>query len=191
MKKFKSISLVLSAMCALMVAGCGGGGSDNSAATASGSTTSQTASALDHTCQLPNFNEDFIARINALRASGAVCVGQVMPKVGRLIWSQKLQNSTTTHARNEADLNFYSHTGLNGSTPESRGKAAGYVGGVGENIHVQVQTIEQAFTGWVNSPHHCVNLMLDDYQEFAVSCADNSTSQYGRYWVMALGVPAH
>jgi uncharacterized protein YkwD len=190
MKKCKSISLVLSAMCALMVTGCGGGSGSGSTETTAGDAASQAASKLDHTCQLPNFNEEFIARINTFRASGAVCGGEVMPKVGSLVWNQKLQNAATVHARNEANLNFYAHVGLDGSTPKSRATAAGYDGGVGENIHVQVQTIEQVFAGWVNSPPHCKNMMLNDYREFAVSCADNATSTYGRYWVMALGIPS-
>lgn len=189
MKKFKSIPLVLSAMCALMVAGCGGGSGSGSAETTGGDAASQAASKLDHTCQLPNFNEEFIARINALRANGATCGGDVMPKVGPLVWNQKLQNAATVHAYNQANLNFFSHVGLDGSTPQSRGTAAGYDGGVGENIHGRGPTIDRAFSGWVNSPPHCKNLMLADYKEFAVSCAYNSTSQYGHYWVMAIGVP--
>lgn len=192
MNKLNLTSCVFGAILTLAIAGCGGGSSSSS----NGSTTepnvgspSQAAAKLDHTCQIPNFNAEFTARINAFRHAGAVCGGEVMGKVGPLKWNQKLQNAAMVHAKNMADLNFFAHTGLDGSTPELRGTAAGYVGGVGENIQAGSQSIEQSFTGWANSPGHCKNMMRPDYQEYAVSCAENANSSYGRYWVMDLGVP--
>jgi uncharacterized protein YkwD len=196
MKKFKSISLVLSAMCALLVAGCGSGGSENSAATSSGGATTQTASALDHTCQLPNFNAEFTSRLNALRASGAVCGGQVMPPAGRLVWNEKLQAAATAHARSMADSNFVSHTGLDGSNPLTRAISVGYTktdGSVGENIGIYSKSIDAVFSAWVNDPANCKGLMVGnlgfaDLVHMAVSCADNPQSAYGRYWVLNIGV---
>lgn len=196
MKKFKSISLVLSSMCALMVAGCGGGGSSSSAATSSGNATTQTASALDHTCQLLNFNAEFTSRINALRASGAVCGGEVMPPVGRLLWNEKLLIAATAHARSMADSNFVSHTGLDGSNPLTRAISVGYTkndGSVGENIGIYSRSIDAVFSAWVNDPANCKGLMVGnlgfaDLVHMAVSCADNPQSTYGRYWVLNIGV---
>jgi uncharacterized protein YkwD len=194
MKKFKSISLVLSAMCALMVAGCGGG-SGSSAATSNGNTTTQTASALDYTCQLPNFKAEFTSRLNAIRASGAVCGSEVMPPVGRLLWNEKLQGATTAHARSMADSNFVSHTGLDGSTPFTRAVSSGYIktdGGVNENIGIYSKSIDAVFSAWVNDPSNCKGLMvgnlgLSELVHMAVSCADNPQSTYGRYWVLNIG----
>ncbi len=195
MKKFKTVSMLLSAICALMVAGCGGGGSDNSAATSNGSTTTQTASALDYTCQLPNFKAEFTSRVNALRASGAVCGNEVMPPVGRLIWNEKLLVAATAHARSMADSNFVSHTGLDGSTPFTRAVSSGYIktdGAVGENIGIYSKSIDAVFSAWVNDPSNCKGLMvgnlgLSELVHMAASCADNPQSTYGRYWVLNFG----
>lgn len=196
MKKFKTVSMLLSAVCALMVAGCGGGGSSSSAATSSGSTTTQTASALDHTCQLPNFNAEFTSRINALRANGAVCGGEVMPPAGRLVWNEKLQAAATAHARSMADSNFLSHTGLDGSNPLTRAISVGYTktdGSVSENIGIYSRSIDAVFSAWVNDPSNCKGLMIGnmgyaDLVHMAVSCVDNPQSTYGRYWVLNIGV---
>jgi uncharacterized protein YkwD len=191
MNKFKLTSCVFGAILTLATTGCGDGSSissNDSTTETNVDSPTQAAAKLDHTCQIPNFNAELSSRLNNLRRLGANCGGHGLMSGGPLIWNEKLQNAATLHARNEADLNFYSHVGLDGSTTQSRAQAVGYESrSVGENLHVQVQTIDKALAGWINSPEHCRNMMSEEFVHFAVGCADNPSSQYGRYWVMMLG----
>lgn len=172
---------------ALALSACGGGsnGTDGGVSNAKGDAASQAAAKLDHTCGISGFDTELLSKLNSLRAFGAVCGGKVMPSVRSLVWNQQLQNAATVHVQNMANNNFFSHTGLDGSTPQQRVAAAGYSSPAGENIGVGYPTIQAVFDGWVNSPPHCEGMMGERHFDVGVSCADSSTSR--RYWVMDLG----
>jgi hypothetical protein len=55
---------------------------------------------------------------------------------------------------------YFSHTGLDGSTPSDRAQAAGYPGGAGENIAASSRgTALSVFSLWRGSPGHNANLL--------------------------------
>jgi uncharacterized protein YkwD len=196
------ITSVLATVLASTLVACGGGASDGgsvSAPTTQTTTQSAAASPQSYTCGIANFSEEFTARINSLRTSGAICGGVAMPPVGRLLWSDRLQSASAAHARNMAELNFLSHTGLDGSTAFTRAQNAGYIKNDGsflEFLAIRSQTIEQVVAGWVAKPEECKALMATnwgqaDFIHLGVGCADNPSSAHGRYWVLNYGVDSY
>ena len=190
-------ALILAACVAL--AACGDGASTGSAAgaTNSGATTSTTppaqspsATANDITCGIANFQADFLARINTLRASGAVCGGVGYPAVRGLGWDGQLENAATVHATDMATNNFFAHQSpTTGTTLRDRVPAAGYnYQSAGENIAAGQTSVSQVMADWINSPSHCANMMKSSFRDIGVSCKINPSSNYKYYWAMELGV---
>lgn len=95
----------------------------------------------------------------------------------------------TLAAQNHADdmlaQNYFSHTGLNGSTPGDRITAAGYRWRTyGENIAQGQATQSEAFDGWTNSPGHHANNINPNFEDFGLAKA--GTGRDAR-WVLVLG----
>jgi uncharacterized protein YkwD len=190
---------VLMVAACLALAACGDSASTGSAAGASssGATTSTTppgqspsASASDTTCGIANFQGDLLARVNTLRASGAVCGGVGYPAARSLGWDGQLQNAATAHATDMATNNFFAHQSpTNSTTLRERVPAAGYnYQSAGENIAAGQTSVAQVMADWINSPSHCANMMKASYRDIGVSCKINPSSDYKYYWAMELGV---
>lgn len=87
-----------------------------------------------------------------------------------------------------ANNNYFSHTGLNGSTIGTRANAAGYAyRTVGENIAAGYNSIDAVMTGWVDSAGHCANMMNASFKEYGLACASNPNSTYKTYWTQDFG----
>ncbi|WP_439589885.1 CAP domain-containing protein [Hydrogenophaga sp.] len=189
----------------LAVAACGGGGSDTAAPAAgsvsgtptsvagsSGSTGTPGLLALDAStsCGLADFQNTLMQQINAARSTGRTCGSTAMPAVAPLAWNNRLFSAAARHSGDMATNNYFSHTGLNGSTPAQRIAAEGYAWSwAGENIAAGQQTITSVMNGWLASPGHCANIMRAEYRDVGVSCVQQSGSTYGKYWTMALARP--
>ena len=129
-----------------------------------------------------------LARINALRAVARQCGSTRFAAAGALSWSSTLASAAQAHASDMARSNYFDHTGLDGSTPASRARRAGYTSDqVGENIGAGYASAEAALQGWLASAGHCSALMNAGFQEVALACTPSSTAQYGSYWVLMLG----
>ena len=104
---------------------------------------------------------------------------------GRVTYNRQLDSAAQSHADDMLDNNYFSHTGLNGSTPWERASAAGYdYRYIGENIASGYQTGESVLTGWVNSPGHQRNNIDPNFEEFGLGFArDGSNTR----WVLLLG----
>ena len=91
------------------------------------------------------------------------------------------------------DQDYFSHTGLNSSTPWDRACNACYALGCGpmtamaENIAAGNNSAQATFTQWVNSPGHCSNMMGANSNEVGVGYAIVSASPYTHYWVQNFG----
>lgn len=189
----------------LALAACGGGGSDTAAPAAggvSGAPSSVTGSsgatgapgllALDAgtSCGLADFQNSLMQQINTARATARSCGSTAMPAVGPLTWNDRLFSAAARHSRDMATNNYFSHTGLNGSTPAQRIASEGYAWSwAGENIAAGQQTATAVMNGWLASPGHCSNIMRAEYRDVGVSCVQQSGSTYGKYWTMALARP--
>jgi len=203
------LSMIASALLALGLAACGGGGGDTPA---SGTTppvsttptpTPTTPTPTDPTptdpptvagtCDLPNFKQDLLTRINALRAAGASCGSSgTFPAVPAVAWNDKLTTAADGHALDMANKNSFSHDSQDGRSFSTRITNAGYSwSAAGENIAAGQPTVQAVMDAWRNSPGHCANLMSANFVDVGVSCrpAAFSSNTYSKYWVMDLAKP--
>jgi uncharacterized protein YkwD len=199
-----------------LLTACGGGGSDNTpsaaaapsaaavttpsaaatsipASAASQAISAAPASSSDASCGLNapgGIQAEMLQRVNAMRASGAVCGSVAYPTVGALSWNTTLLQAAKGHATDMATNNYFSHTGRDGRSPAERVLAAGYsYGQMGENIAAGQPTVESAMAAWTASASHCQNMMTPDFRDIAVACVRNDSATYRIYWVMEMARP--
>jgi uncharacterized protein YkwD len=100
-----------------------------------------------------------------------------------------LASASTDFARYMATANFFSHNGLNGSTPEGRVDAAGYTGNWrGETLAAGQPTAEAAFDVWWNkSPPHRAILVDPQATEVGIGFYQDAAGTYVYYWVLEMG----
>ncbi|MFG6433351.1 CAP domain-containing protein [Roseateles sp. LYH14W] len=185
---------------ALALAGCGGGGSESSSAApnspvvaAPSPTTPAPANAGTRiTCNLPDFQADMLAAVNAHRRAGATCGARgAFPAAAELTWNAQLTQAAVVHSDDMAAGNFFSHTGSNGSSAGDRVTAAGYAWrGVGENIAAGQTSVAQVVDGWMKSDGHRANLMNPAFRDIGVACiAGSASNTYRTYWSQEFGTP--
>ncbi|HEY0245674.1 MAG TPA: CAP domain-containing protein [Mucilaginibacter sp.] len=133
-----------------------------------------------------NFKQEFLSRINKVRAVGCSCGKKYFPPAPPLTWNNTLEIAAQGHAQDMNLHNYFSHTSKDGRTGEDRVVAAGYYFNgyrsfaVGENIAYGQQSIAEVSDGWFKSPGHCQNLMNPVFKE--IGAARN-----GLYWVQDFG----
>lgn len=176
---------------ALLLASCGGGGDDTPGTSNDGAGDTGTPVATA-TCNLPDFTNAVMARVNQWRASGANCgsEGSFGPAPA-LAWNNLLTQAATGHSQDMAANNFFSHTGSNNSSLADRIDAVGYSwSSIGENIAAGQTTVNQVVDGWIASPGHCANIMNPAFVHVGVACVPGTASTtYRTYWTMDLGKP--
>ncbi len=106
--------------------------------------------------------------------------------------SSTLQNSAFSraaqkHTENMILLNYFDHTGKDGSTLSTRVKAEGLsVSTVEENIAAGQTTAESAFDSWWNSSGHRSNMENCTYTHVGIGYASkisiNASASYSDYW---------
>ena len=157
-----------------------------------GATSPPTASG-DTSCGLNSpagIQAEVLQRVNAFRASGAMCGSVAYPAAGALSWNTTLLQAARGHATDMATNNYFSHTGQDGRSPDQRVLAAGYsYSHMGENIAAGQTSVESAMAAWIGSASHCQNMMTPDFKDIAVACVRNDASQYHFYWAMEMGRP--
>lgn len=191
----------------LVLTACGGGGgattgstpavspaapAPSSPATASPAPSTPVAAGTRTGCNLPGFQADMLAAVNAYRRKGATCgANGSFPAAPDLAWNAALAQAAVVHSDDMVAGNFFSHTGSNGSTVGTRVTAAGYAWrGVGENIAAGQGTVKEVVDGWMKSDGHCANLMNAAYRDIGVACvAGNANTSYRTYWTQDFGTP--
>lgn len=108
--------------------------------------------------------------------------------------NRRLQAAALGHSRAMAEQDFYSHTGVDGSTPGERAERSGYVWqAVGENIAAGFTTAKDVVKGWIDSPGHRANILNPAYRELGVGYVrrmpDPGSVTYGTYWTQLFGSP--
>jgi uncharacterized protein YkwD len=180
--------------------GCGGGGGSatpsSPVATAPSSPATQVPPAVVAgtriTCNLPDFQADMLAAVNAHRRAGATCGARgAFPAAAELTWNAQLTQAAVVHSDDMVAGNFFSHTGSNGSTVGDRVTAAGYAWrGVGENIAAGQGSVAVVVDGWMKSDGHCANLMNPAFRDIGVACiAGSASNTYRTYWSQEFGTP--
>ncbi|MCU7878120.1 MAG: Ig-like domain-containing protein [Candidatus Thiodiazotropha sp. (ex Lucinoma borealis)] len=128
-------------------------------------------------------NKVMLTLVNNARAVARTCGTNNYSATSSLAWHCNLEQAAQGHSTSMADNNFFSHTGLDDSSPGDRITAAGYNWRTyGENIAAGYADEEAAMNGWLNSPGHCANLMNPNFTEMGEAVAENPASQYRIYW---------
>lgn len=177
-------------MIAFVLTACGGGSDGDVAATPQTPPPDGNVTAEARTCDLPNFVDDMLTRINAARSEARACGFDIYPAAPPLAWNGQLAAAAAGHARDMAINDYFSHDSQDGRTFSQRITGAGYSwSAAGENIAAGQADVEQAMNAWLNSPGHCGNIMSDSFTEVGVACEQDDSSTYQKYWAMSLGTP--
>jgi uncharacterized protein YkwD len=102
----------------------------------------------------------------------------------------QLGSAAQLHSEDMACNNYFSHSGLDGSTVATRIERQGYNwSAAGENIGAGYGSPEAVVEGWMNSPGHKANILGADYTEIGVGYAYGDASAYGVYWTAVFARP--
>ncbi|MET0091519.1 MAG: Ig-like domain-containing protein [Candidatus Thiodiazotropha sp.] len=105
-------------------------------------------------------DKEMLTLVNNARAVARLCGDTNYPAVPALAWHCDLETAAQGHSDSMAENNFFSHTGLDGSSPGDRITETGYIWrAYNENIAAGYNTKEEAMIGLLESPGHCANLM--------------------------------
>jgi uncharacterized protein YkwD len=86
-----------------------------------------------------------------------------------LVIDPHLQKAAHDYAVEMVETHNFSHTSASGLDPSARAKAAGYSGGVGENIAMgYVNDPAGVVDGWMNSSGHRANILNCSYTKTGV-----------------------
>lgn len=142
------------------------------------------------TCNLPNFQQEILDRVNQARAAGRTCGSKTYGPAPALRWNGVLFNAAGAHSTDMAANNYFSHTSQDGRNPGQRITGAGYAwSAYGENIAAGQTSAQAVVDGWLASPGHCANIMNASYADIGTACVASSTSTYRTYWTMDLARP--
>jgi uncharacterized protein YkwD len=120
--------------------------------------------------------------VNNVRKSGCTCGTTVMPPVNPLTWNDLLAKAALDHSVDMNKNNYFSHTGLDGSTPGDRITLAGYAwNAYGENIAYNYPDEQSVMTAWLQSEGHCMNIMAAGFKEMGAG-------RDGAYWTQDFGL---
>jgi len=117
-----------------------------------------------------------LALVNNVRKTGCTCGTTAMPAVAPVTWNILLEKAALLHSVDMNKNNYFSHTGLDGSTPGDRITRAGYNWrAYGENIAKGYTSEQAVMTGWLQSEGHCKNIMSSNVKEMGLG-------RDGNYW---------
>jgi uncharacterized protein YkwD len=133
---------------------------------------------------VPNsFIQEVLDLTNAERIKGGLSVLKLNPN---------LNLAAQNHSEDMALKDYFSHTGINGSSSGDRATSAGYqFSYLGENIAAGYITPQEVVQGWMNSPGHRANIMNANYQEMGLGYyyleSDTGNVNYNYYWTQEFG----
>ena len=141
-----------------------------------------TSKPVDSSPIVYNINKaNLLKLVNDVRQSGCTCGTTVMPAVAPLTWNDQLAKAAYDHSKDMQLNNYFSHTGLDGSSPGSRMTAEGYIWKTyGENIANGFTTEQSVMNGWLGSEGHCKNIMNAGFKEIGAGRESN-------YWTQVFG----
>jgi uncharacterized protein YkwD len=108
---------------------------------------------------------------------------------------RQLSEAAQLHSESMADDDFFSHYGVDGSSPFDRIEDAGYqYARAAENLAAGYQTPEAVVQGWMNSSGHRANILNSDLTEIGVGyeylANDTGSVNYNSYWTTTFGTPS-
>lgn len=128
-----------------------------------------------------NDKDLLLYEVNKVRREGCKCGQDNMPPVRELTWNNELEKAAFLHTKDMYDNNYFSHFGLNNSTPMQRSESAGYDGSaVGEILAKDYTNVSSVMKAWLASESHCRTIMDSVFQELG-------SARYNNYWVQEFG----
>ncbi|MBD1835117.1 pre-peptidase C-terminal domain-containing protein [Cyanobacteria bacterium FACHB-472] len=132
-------------------------------------------------------NDDFIAQVVALTNQERSEFG-----LSALTFDSQLARAAQSHSTDMALNDFFSHTGLNGSSAGDRTLAQGYeFMALAENLAAGYTTPEAVVQGWMASLGHRANILNPDVQSIGIGhyFLENDTGNvnYSHYWTQVFG----
>ncbi|MBT8233936.1 MAG: CAP domain-containing protein [Saprospiraceae bacterium] len=122
-----------------------------------------------------------LKKVNQLRAKGCKCGRTYYESAPTLKWSETLEGSAMSHAREMDRYNYFGHQSVEGKDIGQRLDLIGYKWQyAGENLAVGQKSFDEAFRDWIKSPTHCKMLMNANMTEMGIS-------RYSKYWVQHFG----
>ena len=134
-------------------------------------------------------NQDFIDRVVELTNEERTQFG-----LDPLTADPLLNQAAQTHTENMAELDFFDHTGLDGSSAGDRIEDTGYdFLAWAENIAAGYQTPEAVVEAWMGSDGHRANILDPNLEEIGVGYyfleEDTGSVNANHYWTQVFGTP--
>lgn len=131
----------------------------------------------------PNFARRVVALINQERTKA---------DLDPLKINSQLALAARQHTKSMANNDFFSHYGVNGSSPFERIENTGYEYSIAaENIAAGYQTPETVVRAWMGSTGHRANILNSDITEIGVGyryfANDSGLVNYNHYWTTTFG----
>jgi uncharacterized protein YkwD len=140
----------------------------------------------------PASNEfsEMLSLVNAARAKGGACGNIPFPPSGSLRYDAVLERVAQKHSEDMNAANVLGHVTPQGSIHNPAGSVLrdrinreGYAWQViGENVAWNYPSVPDLVTAWLESPHHCENILNPEFTELGVGKA-------GTYWTQNFGRP--
>lgn len=114
-------------------------------------------------------------------------VNQERAKIGcgAVHTDERLRTASRGHSTDMAVNDYFNHTGLDGSSPWDRSRAAGYNQAIGENIAFGYRTAADVMNGWMNSAGHKANILNCAARAIGVGVAFKADGT--PYWTQLFG----
>ncbi len=134
--------------------------------------------------------QQVLALVNQARAASRRCGTRPWRAAPPVRAQAQLTAAAQQHARDMARNNYFAHEAPDGSQASQRASRAGYAWRrVGENIAAGQGTAQEVVAGWLQSPHHCDNIMDPAYTDMGLAFALTREGEHGIYWVQVFGTP--
>ena len=141
-------------------------------------------------CEMDEADQSLLNRINDARSQPRQCGNEDFNAVDPLSWSCKLEEAARGHSEDMAELEFFSHTGPEGSQIGERVSERHYQwSAVGENIAAGQNSVDEVVDGWLSSPGHCANIMHAEFTEMGAARLEAPGSQYSPFWTQVFARP--
>ncbi len=133
---------------------------------------------------------EMLSQVNAARSRARNCGDQQRAAVAPIAWHCTIESAALAHSTDMASLNYFSHTGSDGSSVGDRLTNAGYRWRrAGENIAAGQTSVAQVMAAWLDSPGHCLNIMDADVTEMGAALVETMDADYSHYWTQNFAQP--
>lgn len=100
----------------------------------------------------------------------------------------RLSAAATKYSQSMSRNDFFSHTGVDGSTFVTRIEREGYGTPRSENLVAGNTTAEATMEQWMNSPGHRRNILDCTAEDMGLGVASSGDSRFGTYWTQEFGL---